>query len=54
MGLPQIILLVLFGINLLAAANLHGEEAYDHNFWEALITNGLVMALLIWGGFFNG
>jgi len=55
MGLPQIILLVLFAINLLAAAHFHGEDKEGtYNFWVTLIGDGTVMALLIWGGFFNG
>jgi hypothetical protein len=53
MGTPQIIILVLFSLGLLASAHLHGKERTPHNFWVVLISIFIEVSILIWGGFFN-
>ena len=54
MGIPQIILLSLYGIVLLIRANTHGQlRTGKYNFWYTLIDVVLVIGLLIWGGFFK-
>lgn len=53
MGIPQIILLTLYGIVLLIKARLHGKKQDNHNFWMSLIDVALIIGLLIWGGFFK-
>jgi hypothetical protein len=50
---PQIMYLVLVGINLLLTANLHGKERSPYNFWFTLIGTGLGILLFYWGGFFD-
>ena len=54
MGMPQIIIIVLYAITLLLSANNHGKP-YEHNqnFCDSLIGVGIVFGLLIWGGFFG-
>jgi hypothetical protein len=52
MGIAQIILVVWFGISLLASAHLHGKERKPHNFWIDFITVLILFGLLWWGGFF--
>ena len=52
--LPQIILLSLVLIGLLITANLHGKERPNYNFWLSLISNVITLAILYWGGFFDG
>lgn len=53
MGVPQIIIIVLYALTLLSAAYEHGEP-YEHNknFWGSLVGVAIVFGLLIWGGFF--
>ena len=54
MGAPQIILLVLLGINLLAAAYLHGKpQSGNHNLFGSLANAGILIGILIAGGFFG-
>ena len=54
MGISQIIMLVLLGINLLINANEHGKEKTgNHNFWLSTISVVLFLTLLITGGFFK-
>ncbi len=52
MGIPQIILIVLYAVSLLLNAYIHGKpkEGYN-NFWIALISTGIDIGLLLWGGF---
>ena len=53
MGVPQIIIIVLYAITLLLSANNHGKSyKYNQNFWASLIGVAIVFGLLIWGGFF--
>jgi len=54
MGISQIIMLVLLGLNLLMGANLHGKEKTGkHSFWIVLISVILYLSVLITGGFFG-
>lgn len=53
MGIPQIILIVLYSISLCIAANQHGKPRDgENNFWVSLIGTGIIIGLLVWGGFF--
>ena len=54
MGTPQIILLTLFGITLLATAYLHGKERVGkHNIFVKLIDVAILIWILIASGFFG-
>ena len=54
MGSPQIILLVLLGLNLLASAYLHGKpKSGKHNLFLAMLNAGVLLWILISGGFFR-
>jgi hypothetical protein len=54
MGTPQIILLVLVGLNLLANAYLHGKpKTGKHNMFLALLNAGVFIWILVAGGFFE-
>ncbi len=54
MKAPQIIYLVLMGINLLASSYMHGKERTGkYNVFVTLIVAALVIGLLYWGGFFS-
>ena len=54
MGTPQIILLVILGLNLLATAYLHGKpRTGNFNIFGALVNAGILRWLLVSGGFFG-
>lgn len=53
MGTPQIISLILMGLNLLITSHLHGQDRGKHNILYTLINVGLTIGLLYWGGFFT-
>ena len=53
MGTPQIITLILMGLNLLITSHLHGQDKGKHNILYTLINAGLTIGLLYWGGFFT-
>ena len=54
MGTPQIILLTLLGIKLLAAAHLHGKpRSGPLNFFTSLIDTAILIGILVAGGFFG-
>ena len=54
MGVPQIIMIVLLSIGLLLSAKDHGRPRTGSNsFWSNLISVGVAMGLLLWGGFFK-
>lgn len=54
MNAPQIILIVLWALNLLAAANQHGKtKVRTINFWQNFWAVCLLFGLLLWGGFFS-
>ena len=54
MGAPQIILIVLISIRLLANAYMHGKPRDGkYNMFASLVDAGLLIWILIAGGFFN-
>ena len=54
MGTPQIILLVLLGIELLLTAYRHGQpKNTEYNIFCRLIDSALLLWILISGGFFG-
>jgi len=54
MRAPQIILVTITAVSLLISAREHGKQHESpKNFWMILISDILVYALLIWGGFFK-
>lgn len=54
MGVPQIILIVLYAVSLLLNANSHGTpKEGKNNFFMALLRGAIMVTLLIWGGFFK-
>ena len=55
MGIPQIIIIVLYSIALLTSAYEHGKpkEEGNNNFWIVFFGIAIQMGLLIWGGFFK-
>ena len=53
LGIPQIIICVLYVISLGMYAIKHGEPREgNYNFWAGLVATGINVALLTWGGFF--
>lgn len=53
LGVPQIIMCILYITNLGIYAIQHGEpRGGNYNFWAGLIATGINVALLKWGGFF--
>lgn len=52
MGAPQIIYIVLLSMGLMLSLIKHGEE-HTINFWTTLISTGIIVTLLITGGFFK-
>lgn len=54
MGIPQILIIILYAAGLLLYAHDHGKpkEGYT-DFWSGLISTCIVMGLLWWGGFFS-
>jgi len=54
MGISQIIMVVLLGLNLLFGAHYHGKERKgEYSFWITLISVVIYFTLLITGGYFN-
>ena len=49
----QIIILVMAFLSLLLAANKHGKERENHNFWYTLIDVIIETGIRYWGGFFD-
>ena len=52
MRAPQIILIIVMGIELLSGAYFHGKET-KINIWYKLLSAGCLVGILIWGGFFK-
>jgi multisubunit Na+/H+ antiporter MnhC subunit len=54
MGAPQIILLTILGLTLLATAYLHGKDRTGkHNIFLKLIDAAITIWILVSGGFFG-
>lgn len=54
MRAPQILLIVLYAISLLASAYLHGKpKEGNHNILVDIVGVTIIFSLLWWGGFFN-
>ena len=54
MGIPQIILLSLVALNLLANAYLHGKpRTGNYNLFLGLLNAGILIWILVAGGFFE-
>lgn len=54
MKAPQITFIVLTALGLGITLSKHGQERRDkYNFFTSLISAGIEIGILIWGGFFN-
>jgi hypothetical protein len=53
MGVEQIIVLVLFGLELMLGAYMHGKPRKEHNVFGTIVGIGIIMWLLVSGGFFS-
>lgn len=54
MKTPIIILMVLWAINLLTVAYLHGKEkSTTHNIFNTIIAQSIYIGLLYWAGLFD-
>lgn len=53
MQAPQIILIVLASIDVIVHAALHETPRGNYNVFIQIIDKAILMALLIWGGFFS-
>jgi len=53
MGAPQIIMIVLIAIEISVASLLHGQSKGQYNFGATFVAQLILVALLIWGGFFK-
>lgn len=51
LGWPQITYILIVVVGMLYAAHSHGREERQ-NFWHSVIGTGIVVAILVWGGFF--
>lgn len=52
--LPQIIIILLYVASLGMVMVLHGKPRANYNAWNTLISTAITIALLYWGGFFDG
>lgn len=53
MKTPEIILLILWLIDLCLFAHLHGRPRENYNFWAKLISVIILFFLLRWAGLFQ-
>lgn len=54
MHAPQIIMLALYAMSLGTYLANHGKPMdRKYNFWSALLSSGIQVALMWWGGFFG-
>ena len=54
MGISQITILVLLGLNLLIGANMHGKpKTGNYDFGVTFLSAAIYLAILITGGFFG-
>lgn len=51
-GVPQIVILVLYLNNFVLSAVHHGEEQEPYNVWITTLGIAVNFAILKWGGFF--
>lgn len=53
MNAPQIIYIVLIALSIYDATENHGKPRSNYNVFSTIVSSGIIIALLIWGGFFN-
>lgn len=54
MGWQQVVMILLLAFDLAAALIMHGKpKEGSYNFWVSLLTDGLIVLLLMTGGFFK-
>lgn len=53
MSTPAIIITILQGLSLLLAANRHGKEQPNQNFWTTLFGTAITCYLLWWCGIYD-
>lgn len=54
MGIPQILIIVLYAASLMIEMTFHGQpKEGKHNVWTSIALLIIYFALLTWGGFFN-
>lgn len=51
-GVPQIVILVLYLNNFVLSVVRHGEEQEPYNAWITMLGIAINFAILKWGGFF--
>lgn len=51
-GVPQIVVLVLYLVNITLSAVHNGEEQGPYNVWMTMLGVAVNFAILKWGGFF--
>ena len=51
-GVPQIVILVLYLNNFVLSVVHHGEEQEPYNVWATMLGIAVNFAILKWGGFF--
>lgn len=51
-GVPQIVVLVLYLFNIAFSAVHHGEEQEPYNVWITMLGVAVNFTILKWGGFF--
>lgn len=52
-GIPQAVLLVLYGLSLAICIEQHGEPREPLNAWTSFVSMVIQLAILAWGGFFS-
>lgn len=53
MGIPQIILIVIYAVSVGYSVANHGKQRGRYNLWDTLIGGGIELLILYWGGFFG-
>lgn len=52
--IPQIIMIVLYAVDVVINAAKHGEPKGDsYNFWATLLATAASISILAWGGFWK-
>lgn len=52
MTAPQIIMIVIYALNLFSSLLNHGKEKGKSNFWLSAVATIVSVSILKWGGFF--